>query len=194
MVGGKQIMWNEEGSQLTLLIHFLFLSKWEYFFLFWEDVYPEEIIIFYLLLIKTVLTTSGFLAEPTGRDDGRLWQCLQQFSYEASKFFIKGDMRGEGRATLCQFAKSLRTSVCVVLKKKKERKENLCFHMQLLEGFGHCWSTAFWGNTREAFPGLFSMGVLLRKLHMFLRGFRRMMQSCIVSKHVVFTHIAMDIT
>lgn len=26
-------------------------------------MYPEEIIIFYLLLIKIVLTTSGFLAE-----------------------------------------------------------------------------------------------------------------------------------
>lgn len=34
-------------------------------------MYPEEIIIFYLLLIKIVLTASGFLAEPTGKDDGR---------------------------------------------------------------------------------------------------------------------------
>lgn len=35
-------------------------------------MYPEEIIIFYLPLIKIVLTTSGFVAEPSGREDGRL--------------------------------------------------------------------------------------------------------------------------
>lgn len=35
-------------------------------------MYPEEIIIFYLLLIKIALTTSEFLAEASGREDGRL--------------------------------------------------------------------------------------------------------------------------
>jgi len=35
-------------------------------------VYPEEIIIFYLCLIKIALTASEFLAETSGREDGRL--------------------------------------------------------------------------------------------------------------------------
>lgn len=35
-------------------------------------MYPQEIIIFYLLLIKIALTASEFLAETSGREDGRL--------------------------------------------------------------------------------------------------------------------------
>lgn len=151
MVGGKQIMWKRRGLSIDSVYTFPFSVKTRFFFLFWEDVYPEEIIICYLLLIKVLLTTSGFIAEPTGRDGGRLWQGLQQLDGESSEnVFIRGDLRAQGHSA--PLADTLRTLVCAVLE-----KETWVFTWQHLERFGNCWSTAFWVRSLPR-PHLLSIG------------------------------------
>ena len=102
---------------LSLSISFFCQSE-NFFFLFWEDVYPEEIIIFYLCLIKIALTASEFLAETSGREDGRLGALAKAHLW----VFLQGvrPLREvwEGRAAVRQLAGALRMSVCVVLTKK----------------------------------------------------------------------------
>lgn len=84
-------------------------------------MYPEEIIIFYLLSINTVLTTSGVLAEAlAGMIEGFVRGCPSLDCESSKKCFVKAGVRRG--ATLGQFAQPLRMCICVVLEKEREGK------------------------------------------------------------------------
>lgn len=84
-------------------------------------MYPEEIIIFYLLSIKTVLTTSRVLAEAlAGMMEGFVRGCHSLDWESSKKRFVKAGVRRG--ATLGQCAQPLRMCICVVLEKEREGK------------------------------------------------------------------------
>ena len=171
-VGGTLIM-KKKGLSTDSLIHFLFLSKQEFFFfsflrgcVSWGNYY------FLFAFDKNSANHFWVFSRSLWQGGWKAWGTLSHSVMGLSPrcLSIKGGMRGQGRYVPA-FRSPKDVSLCGSYKEKR-KGGNLSSHRAASWGTGPPSISEYWGKQEERFQATLAFSqVILRKWHVFLVSF-----------------------